>query len=484
MLSCPHCNSQLPEGTLICDKCGRTIAAGIGFAGLPKNFWMTLAGTVGILILSLVNWVSVPLDFLETPRNISFNLINFFSNLTFGNGFNHVFPGFGDINSMRTVNMILMFFLLTAFALLILSLVQYRSKMRRLFAYCGFAITAIVPVIFAVTFIAISGKMDGLTLYPLFMIFVSVISLGFFVNVPRKLRWAFYVMLIPGFVLTAIYSYGPLVGLVIAFQKFDIANGLFGSEWIGFDNFRFVFGMRDFSRALRNTLYIAVLKIVFNMSTAILVALLLNEVRHVLYKRAVQTLIYLPFFISWVIVSGIFLDILSLNGVVNTILVSLGLSPIMFFHDTSVFPWVLIFTEVWKGFGWGTIIYLAAMVGIDPGLYEAAAIDGANRFKRVLHITLPGIVPIIVLSATLNLGGVLSAGFDQVVTMYNPTVYETGDIIDTLVFRIGIRPPAVHGMGPRHEIATAIGMFKSVVSFFLVSMAYFFAHKFADYRIF
>ena len=481
---CPHCSKELPVGTLICDSCGRTIAAGIGPYGLPKNFWMTLAGAFSILVLTLFNWVSVPLDFLDPPRTIGFNLINFFGNLTFGNQFFYVFQGFHDINTMRTITMILLFMMVAAFALLIISLIKYRSKLRKIFAFSGFALTALIPIGFTVAYIAVSGKMDGLTIYPLLTVFIAVVSLGFFVNVPRRIRWAFYVMLIPGFVLTAIYSYGPLVGLVIAFQRFNIASGLFGSEWIGLENFRFIFGMRDFSRALRNTIYIASLKIIFNMGTAILVALLLNEIRHVMYKRTVQTLIYLPFFISWVIVSGIFLEILSLHGIVNSILGTLGMDPVMFFHDTSVFPWVLILTEVWKGFGWGTIIYLAAMVGIDPGLYEAAAIDGANRFRRVLHITLPGIVPIIVLSATLNLGNVLNAGFDQVVTMYNPTVYETGDIIDTLVFRVGIRPPAVHGMGPRYEIATAIGMFRSVVSFFLVSTAYFFAYKFADYRIF
>ena len=299
---------------------------------------------------------------------------------------------------------------------------------------------------------------------------------------PSRIRWAFYVMLIPGFIFTLIYSYGPLVGLSIAFQRFDIANGLFGSEWIGFTNFRFIFGLRDFHRALLNTLYIATIKIILNMSCAIIVALLLNEVRHVAFKRTVQTLVYLPFFISWVILAGVFLDMLSLDGIINTVLKSVGIEPVFFFGDATAFPWVIIITEVWKGFGWGTIIYLAAIVGIDPTLYEAAAIDGANRFKRILHITLPGIVPIIVLSVTLNLGGVLNAGFDQVVNMYNPTVYSSGDIIDTLVYRVGLQGTRL--TLPRYEIGAAIGMFKSVVSFGLVSGAYFLAYKFADYRIF
>ena len=478
---CSHCSTKLPVETKICDNCGRSLVSGIGFFNLPKYFWTTLLGTVFIAVFSMLNWVRTPLDAFS---HIGFNLYNFMGNLRVRSVFYHVFGGAQAVNTMRTFSSIFMVIFTIALLLLIASLVFYRSRRRKLLSYAGFALAALIPLIFVVTFIVVSGGMEGLTLFPLFAIFAAIVSLGFFVDIPKRFRWAFYVMLIPGFVLTAIYSYGPLVGLVIAFQRFNIANGLFGSEWIGLDNFRFIFGMSDFTRSIRNTLYIAIFKIILNMGTAILVALLLNEIRRVAYKRTVQTLIYLPFFISWIIISGIFLDVLSLHGIVNTILGRIGIEPIMFYHDTAVFPWVLILTEVWKGFGWGTIIYLAAMVGIDPGLYEAAAIDGANRFRRTLHITLPGIIPIIVLSATLNLGGVLNAGFEQVLAMYNPTVYETGDIIDTLVYRIGIRPPAVHGMGPRHEIATAIGMFKSVVSFFLVSTAYFFAYKFADYRIF
>jgi putative aldouronate transport system permease protein len=299
----------------------------------------------------------------------------------------------------------------------------------------------------------------------------------------KQIRWAFYIMLIPGIIFTLIYSYGPLMGLVIAFQRFEPSKGLFGSEWIGFENFRYIFGLRDFRRALNNTLYIAVFKIIFNLSFAILVAILLNEMRHLIYKRTLQTLVYLPFFISWVILAGVFLDLLSPStGLVNHIIKSLGFQPIFFLGRTDTFPWVIIITDVWKGFGMGTILYLAAITGIDPCLYEAASIDGANRFRRMLHITLPGIVAIIVLNATLSLGSVLNAGFDQVVNMYNTTVYRTGDILDTLVYRVGIQ--GVRNALPRYEIATAVGMFKSVVSSFLIGIAYFCAYKFADYRIF
>jgi putative aldouronate transport system permease protein len=300
----------------------------------------------------------------------------------------------------------------------------------------------------------------------------------------RKLRWALYLMLVPGIIVTLIYAYGPLMGLVIAFQDFEPAKGLFGSDWVGFDNFRYIFGLRDFRRALQNTLFIASVKIVLNMILPIAVAILLNEVRHTAYKRTVQTLVYLPFFISWVIVAGLFLDILSPStGIVNYILKSFGIEPIYFMGNADVFPWVLIFTDTWKEFGMGTVLYMAALTGIDPNLYEAASIDGANRFRRMLHITLPGLTAIIVLTGTLKLGSVLNAGFDQIVNMYNPTVYRTGDILDTLVYRVGIQPAGQSTL-PRYEIATAIGMFKSVVSSSLIAITYYLAYKIADYRIF
>ena len=297
----------------------------------------------------------------------------------------------------------------------------------------------------------------------------------------KQIRWGLYIMLIPGVILTAIYSYGPLVGLSIAFQKYNLTKGLFGSEWVGLANFRYVFSMMDFDRALKNTLILASSKIVVGMLVPIAVAILLNELRSTGYKRTVQTIIYLPHFISWVILAGIFRDMLSPStGVVNNMLKAMGLNPVFFLGDKNIFPAVMVVTDVWKGFGFGTILYLAALAGIDPSLYEAASMDGANRWHRMLHITLPGIASIIVLNMTLSLGNVLNAGFDQIVNMYSPAVYSTGDIIDTLVYRVGL--PSI-GM-PQYDIATAIGLFKSVVSSILVSTAYFLAYKFADYRIF
>jgi putative aldouronate transport system permease protein len=299
----------------------------------------------------------------------------------------------------------------------------------------------------------------------------------------RKIQWALYLMLIPGIVITLIYSYGPLVGLSIAFQKFDITKGLFGSQWVGLENFKYIFLLPDFGRALYNTIFISFLKMIIGLIFPIIIAILLNEVRHIKFKRTVQTFVYLPYFISWVIVAGVMIDMLSpSSGIINHILGTFGVKPIFFLGEKHVFPYVIVISDIWKGFGFGTIIYMAALTGIDPSQYEAAEIDGANRFQRIWNITIPGIMPIIVLSATLTLGSLLNAGFDQVINLYNPMVYDTGDIIDTLVYRVGIE--GANGTIPQYDIGAAIGLFKSVVSFILVSSAYWTAHKFADYTIF
>ena len=195
-------------------------------------------------------------------------------------------------------------------------------------------------------------------------------------------------------------------------------------------------------------------------------------------KRTVQTLIYLPHFLSWVILAGVFIDLLSpTEGIVNRFLGVFGLEPIYFLGDESWFPYTMVLTDVWKEFGFGTIIYLAALTGIDPTLYEAAVVDGAGRFRQTLHITLPGILPTIVLMTVLALGNVLNAGFDQIYNLLSPQVYSTGDIIDTMVYRLGLQQV-------QYSTATAVGLFKSVISFALISVSYLLAYKFADYQIF
>ncbi|MCQ6563139.1 ABC transporter permease [Paenibacillus mendelii] len=290
--------------------------------------------------------------------------------------------------------------------------------------------------------------------------------------------WPFHLMILPGFLLVLVYSYGPMAGLVIAFKKFMPSKGIWGSPWLGMDNFNFVMSLPDTSQVIRNTIIIALMKMVVGLIVPITIAILLNEVRKAAFKRTVQTLIYLPHFLSWIILGGILIDILSPSqGIVNKLLGLFGFDPIFFLGDNRWFRFTLVFSDVWKEFGFSTIVYLAALTSINPVLYEAAEIDGANRWRQTWHVTLPGMLPIIVLLGTLSLGNVLNAGFDQVFNLYSVPVYETGDIIDTYVYRIGIEKA-------QYGIATAVGLFKSVVSFIFISLSYFLAYRFANYRIF
>jgi putative aldouronate transport system permease protein len=282
-------------------------------------------------------------------------------------------------------------------------------------------------------------------------------------------EWPLHLMLLPGIAIVLIYSYGPMVGIMIAFEHFVPARGIFGSEWVGFDNFKFVMSLPDTYRVLYNTIFIAFMKMIAGQMVPIAFALLLNEVRNTVMKRSVQTLVYLPHFLSWIILGGIMIDILSpSSGLVNQTLQTLGFKPIFFLGDAHWFPYVLVVSDIWKEFGFSTIVYLAALTSINPALYEAAAIDGANRWRQTRHVTL---------LATLSLGQILNAGFDQVFNLYNPQVYETGDILDTLVYRLGLEQ-AQYGM------ATAVGLFKSAVSLLFISVSYWLAYRFANYRIF
>ncbi len=289
----------------------------------------------------------------------------------------------------------------------------------------------------------------------------------------------FHLMLIPGVIIVFIYMYIPLSGLIIAFQKFVPAKGLFGNQkWIGWDNFIYLYNLPGAISALRNTVIIAFFKIVLHLLIPITVSILLNEIRSTGFRRTAQTLIYLPHFLSWIILGGILIDILSpSDGILNRVLGLFGMEPIFFLGSNDYFRGTLIVSDVWKEFGFNTIIYLAAITNIDPNQYEAATIDGANRFQKMRYITLPNMRMIIVLMMVLSLGNVLNAGFDQVYNLYSKQVYSTGDILDTFIYRIGL-------LDAQFGVATAMGMFKSVVSTIFISTSYFCAYKFADYRIF
>lgn len=278
--------------------------------------------------------------------------------------------------------------------------------------------------------------------------------------------------------LLVVYCYVPMAGIIIAFQNYKPALGFTGSKFTGLENFRVLFTNPGFMQALKNTVVIAFWKIITGLIVPVTFSLLLNEIRRSSIKRTAQTIIYMPYFISWVLMAGIIVDILSPeNGIVNRLLSLFGMEPVFFLGDNNWFKPVLVVTNVWKEFGWGTIIYMAALTGIDLNLYEAAAIDGAGRWKQTLHVTLPGIAPTIVLLTTLSLGNVLNAGFDQVYNLMSPITLESGDIIDTLIYRLGIK-------NAQFGIATAAGLFKSMISAFFIVTSYKLAYKFTGYRVF
>lgn len=288
---------------------------------------------------------------------------------------------------------------------------------------------------------------------------------------------SYHSMVLVGMTWLVLFNIVPMFGIVMAFQNYNPMLGLTGSEFVGLENFRYLFSMSDSSRVIRNTIIIAVSKLVLNVVVPLTFALLLNEIRRTRFKKTVQTMVYLPHFLSWVILASILLEMFSYKGVVNTICSFFGMEPKIWFSEESYFRQLIIGTDVWKEFGYNAVIYLAALTGVSQEMYEAAAIDGCSRWKAVWNITLPGIASTIVVVAILGLGNVLNAGFDQVFNLYSPLVYSTGDILDTWVYRIGL-------LNVQFSLATAAGLFKSVISFVLIVVSYIVAYKAADYKIF
>ena len=290
-------------------------------------------------------------------------------------------------------------------------------------------------------------------------------------------HWEMYLMLIPSAIFLALFRFFPMWGISIAFVDFNPFAGVLKSKFVGLDNFLRFFRSPNALPILRNTVFIAVGKIIVGEICAIIFALLINEVRVQAYRRVAQTLTTLPHFMSWVIIGGIMVSVLSTTGLVNQLIMALGLPAVKFLGSPAVFPWTLIGLEAWKGFGWGAIIYLAALTNINPELYEAAAVDGANRWQRIRHITLPGISSTIILLACLNLGNILNAGFEQILVLMNPLVETTGDIIDTYVYRVGL-------LRSDWSVGAAVGLFKSIIGFALILLSYYLADRLANYRIF
>ena len=279
-----------------------------------------------------------------------------------------------------------------------------------------------------------------------------------------------YALLIPSLIFILIFNVLPLYGIQIAFRKYSLFaadtpwKSITASDFIGIDIFKKLFQQKEFLRALRNTMVISFYKVVFLFPLPIVFAILINEVHHVRIQKGIQLLVYLPHFLSWAVVAGVFVSILSSTGIVNMALERMGLEKLKFMMDNGLFRKVIIFSSGWKETGWNSIIYFAAITGLDPQLYDSAKVDGANRFQRILYITLPGILPTIILMLSLRLSQVMDAGFAQIFVMYNPTVYESADIIGTYVYRMGLGKM-------EFSVGTAVGLFNSLINLTLMLTA-------------
>ncbi|SFI38393.1 putative aldouronate transport system permease protein [Paenibacillus sp. UNC496MF] len=273
-----------------------------------------------------------------------------------------------------------------------------------------------------------------------------------------------YLLILPTIAFFAVFTYAPFYGITLAFKDFKIMSGILHSPWVGFEHFRSMFASEKFPELLQNTVVISLYRLVFGFPVPILFALLLNEVRQLWFKRSIQTITYFPHFLSWVVFGGIVYNFIGPSGIINLLLANAGLDKFNFTTNAEVFRTVIVVTAILKEFGWGAIIYLAALSGIDAQLYEAAKIDGAGKLRQIWYVTLPGIRPIIALLFCLQLAGILDAGFDQIFIFLNPAVYDVGDIIDTYVYRLGL-------LQSQFELATAVGLFKGVIGMVLIIAA-------------
>lgn len=274
-----------------------------------------------------------------------------------------------------------------------------------------------------------------------------------------------YLLLVPCMLYMLIFQYIPMYGVIMAFQDFSFKGGIFGSEWVGLENFRYLFGLPDFYRVLTNSISLSLLRLVFSFPVPIILALMINEIPWIHYKKAAQTVIYLPYFISWVVIGGILVNLLSPSwGIVNLVLQAFGIEPIFFMGEVEYFRPIVIISHIWKQAGWDTIIYLAAITSINPELYEAAKIDGASKFKRIFYVTLPCIRSTIVILLLLSIGGLMGNGFEQINVLQNSNNIMISEVFETYTYRVGM----VNG---RFSFATTVGLFSSTVGFILLLLA-------------
>jgi len=284
-------------------------------------------------------------------------------------------------------------------------------------------------------------------------------------------------MLLPGMIYYLLFKYGPMYGLVVAFKDYRLMDGIMASPWVGLKYFKIVFGTTEFWTVFRNTLIISTYKLIVGFPAPIILALLLNEISNTRFKKTIQTITYMPHFLSWVVLSGILINFLSPSiGPINALLRALGMDPIFFVADPQWFRSMIVATSVWKEVGWGSIVYLAALANVNVELYEAAVLDGAGKLKQVIHITIPSIAPMIIIMLIFAIGGIVNDDFDQILNLYNPIVYSVGDVFSTYVYRMGLQ-------NALYSFSTAAGLFRNVIAFTLIVVTNYMSRKFSEYGL-
>lgn len=286
-----------------------------------------------------------------------------------------------------------------------------------------------------------------------------------------------YILWLPVITFYILFHYLPMFGLVIAFKNFNIGQGIWGSQWVGVKYFKEFFSGIYFTRTLRNTLTISLYSLVFGFPFSIIFALLLNEIRVKWFKKTVQTVTYVPHFISMVVICGMITDFFGTDGLVTKLITMFGGENMNYVAEQRWFRTILVGTDIWQGFGWGSIIYLAALAGVDAELYEAATIDGAGRFRQLIHITIPGIMPTIITMLILRMGQILSVGYEKIILLYTPSTYEVADVISSYVYRMGI-------LGARYGYSAAVGLFQSVINVILLITANWVSKKYSETSLF
>lgn len=288
-----------------------------------------------------------------------------------------------------------------------------------------------------------------------------------------KKFWPYYVMVLPGVIFFLVFKYIPMLGSMIAFQDYSVFKGFFGSDWVGLKHFKALITYPDFKRIFTNTLVLGLCKTVLIFPIPVILSLMLNEVKNLKVKKAIQTAVYVPYFLSWVIVGGLVFDIFGVGGLFNNIRNFFGLDTLLAMQKESWFRPIYILSSIWKETGWGTVVYLAAISGIDPSLYESAAIDGASRFARMKYITFPLLIPTVLTLFLLSIGSFLELGFEHVYNLLTPMTYSVGDIFDTYVYRVGIQKA-------QYSFTTAVGLFQSTIGLILVVTFNKLSKKFSD----